>query len=238
MLRYFGYKIIRVGNKQLHIRENLFTMGKALERCRNRGLKINTVVDVGASNGIWSRECLKYFPKPNYLLVEAQEAHKPGLETLKKDYPNIDFVIAAAGETNGKIFFDNSGLFGGVASKLKFEGNCIEVPMISLDAEVKKRALKRPFLVKLDTHGFEVPILQGALELLKNAELVIIETYNYRLTNDSLKYYEMCSYMEELGFSSVEMVDFMLRKHDNTFWQMDTFYVPSNNKNFCYKWYE
>ena len=190
-----------------------FTMEAALKRCVARGVEVNTIIDVGASDGRWSKNCMRSFPDANYLLVEAQEEHEVGLKKLKNECSNVEYVIAAAGKKNGTIYFDNDDLFGGLASESKLDNNCIEVPMISIDSEIKKQQLRPPYLLKLDTHGFEIPILEGAKETLKLAELVIIETYNYKLTNDSLKYYEMCSYMEKLGFSSIEMVDFMQRKY-------------------------
>jgi FkbM family methyltransferase len=239
ILRKFGYKITKRINKPLveNISET-FTMKKALERCSKRGLNISTVIDVGASNSSWSRDCMKNYPKANYFLVEAQNEHEEGLLKFKNDFIKGDYLIAVAGNKEGKIFFDKSDLFGGIASNKKIDENYSEIPMISLDNEIKKRNLKPPYLLKLDTHGFEVPILEGAKDIIKNAELIIIETYNYKLTNDSLKYFELCVYMEKLGFSTIEMVDFMLREHDNSFWQMDTFFVPSDNKCFNYNEYK
>lgn len=233
-----GYKIIRTQQKPQEKDNNNFTMQKALERCLDRGMKISTVIDVGSSDGRWSRNCLKTFPDANYLLVEAQVGHEEGLRQFVKEYSKTDYILAAAGRSEGTIYFDNGDLFGGLASETPLKDNCIEVPVISLDREIEKRNLKPPYLLKLDTHGFEVPILEGAKEIIKNAELVIIESYNYKLTNDSLKYYEMCSYMEKLGFSSIEMVDLMQRKYDNSFWQMDIFFVPSKNSNFKYNSYK
>jgi FkbM family methyltransferase len=234
----FGYKIILKQKKPLERDNNIFTMQKALERCANRGLQITTVVDVGSSDGRWSRNCLKTFPDANYLLVEAQVGHEEGLRKFVKETEKAEYILAAAGRSEGTIYFDNGDLFGGLASETPLKENCIEVPVVSLDKEVEKRNFKSPYLLKLDTHGFEVPILEGAKEIVKNAELIIIETYNYKLTNDSLKYFEMCSYMEKLGFSSIEMVDFMQRKYDNSFWQMDIFFVPSKNLNFEYNSYK
>ena len=42
-------------------------------------------------------------------------------------------------------------------------------------------SLPGPHLIKLDTHGYEVPILCGATETLRNTNLLVIETYNFRL---------------------------------------------------------
>jgi FkbM family methyltransferase len=218
--------------------EQSFTMVGALKRCIDRGVKVNTVIDVGASDGRWSEICMNFFPDARYLLIEAQEEHISGLELFRKGHSNVEYIIAAAGNRTGKIYFDNSGLFGGLASETPSGNHCIEIPVTTIDIEIDKRGLKPPFLIKLDTHGYEIPILEGALKTVKNSNLIVIETYNYKLTSDSLRYFEMSRYMENLGFSSIEIVDLMLRKKDNSFWQMDTFFIPSNSKEFTYVAYE
>jgi len=228
-----GYTIQKKKPKQVASRnKNLWTTQSALLRCFDRGLHVNTIIDVGASDGRWSRRCMEVLPNANYFLVEAQEGHLKGLQNFKKEMDHVDYILAAAGRTEGTIYFNNTDLFGGVASETPLENNCIEVPVVMLDTEIKKRNLKPPYLLKLDTHGFEVPILEGAKEIIKNAALIIIETYNFKIANYSLRYWEMCAYMYQLGFSSIENVDFMLREKDNSFWQMDTFFIPSKSKEF------
>ena len=64
--------------------ETDMTMMGALDRCRARGISINTVIDVGASDGSWTRECLNYFPEAHYLLIEAQEPHKKALDEFSR----------------------------------------------------------------------------------------------------------------------------------------------------------
>lgn len=217
---------------------NEFTMNYAIKRCQAQGIAIETVIDVGASNGMWSESCIKIYPNAFYHLIEAQEPHKLDLENFKKQHKNTDFVIAAAGNKVGEIYFDNSGLFGGLAVESPFEGKCITVPVTTIDAEVAKLQLKAPFLIKLDTHGYEIPILEGASETLKNANLVIIETYNFQIAKDSLRFWEMCAYMEKLGFLPIDMVDFMHRIKDNAFWQMDTFFIRKDRSEFQHNQYE
>lgn len=214
------------------------TMSAALERCRRRGTKVGTVVDVGASDGSWTRECLKYFPDANYLLIEAQQPHQPALESFVAGKPKVKYIIAAAGRKDGKIFFDNTALFGGLASETPLEGQYIEVPVVSIDEELKRRGLPGPYLIKLDTHGFEVPILEGATASLKSSSLVIIETYNFILAKDSLRFFEMGQFMKERGFLTIEMVDFILRSRDKSIWQMDTFYIPANSTEFNYNTFD
>jgi FkbM family methyltransferase len=231
-LRRFGYKVQKIDDY------NNLTMFSALNRCIKRGLEINTVVDIGASDGRWSRECMKHLPDAQYLLIEAQVPHGVELEKLRNENTNVNYILAAAGSHSGKIFFDNSSLLYGMASNKPFEINCIEVPVVRLDDELSKRGLPGPYLIKLDTHGFEIPIIEGALETLVQSELVIMEAYNSKLTEDSLKFYQMCDYMDKKGFLPIEIVDLLLRKYDSSLWQMDIFFMPERRSEFNYKSYE
>jgi len=235
LVSFLGYKIQKLETPTVqNILSANYTMEAALKRCVSRGLNINTIIDVGASDGRWSRKLLSLFPNANFLLVEAQEGHKEGLETFKKDIVKGDYILAAAGETDGKIYFNNKELFGGVASLTKTGEHYIEVPVISIDNEVERKSISGPFLLKLDTHGFEVPILKGAREVIKKASLIIIEVYNYNIAKDSLCFWQMCEYMDKLGFRPIEMVDPMIRLYDKSFWQMDLFFIPKSDKAFKY----
>ncbi len=226
----FGYEIRRIDRSH--------SMVGALMRCVNRGVEVNSIIDVGASDGRWSETCMYFFPNARYLLFEAQLAHQNGLEQFCKKNSNASYILAAAGNRTGKIFFDHSDLFGGFASEVPLNNHYREVLVTTIDAEVNKRGLKPPFLIKLDTHGFEIPILDGAVQTIPMAGLIIIETYNYQLTPESKKYFEMSQYMEGLGFSPIEVVDLLLRKKDHSLWQMDTFFIPSKSKEFDYHLYE
>lgn len=214
------------------VARDTISLRAALKRCKARGLQIETIIDVGASDGRWSQIAKTFYPQAFCLLIEAQDGHKVALERLKKRDKRIDYVIAAAGDRKGFISFDANDLYGGLASETPVGECCLSVPMVTIDEEVSRRALSPPFLIKLDTHGFELPILTGAQNTLKSTSLVIIETYNFKLTNQSLKFYDMCSYMENLGFSCIDLVDPMHRPGDQAFWQMDLLFVPSTNTVF------
>jgi FkbM family methyltransferase len=219
-------------------RGSYFTQDAALKRCKQRGLEVATVIDVGASNGQWANLCMEHYPNAKYLLVEAQVEHEEGLMKFKNKHSNVEYIICAAGNHDGEIYFNNEKLLGGIASEKPFEKNSIRVPMFKIDTLIQKFNLQPPFLIKLDTHGFEVPIIEGSSEALKKTNLFIVEVYNYRLSEKALKYYEMCTYMEKRSFSTVEIVDFLSRKHDNSLWQMDMFFIQSNSKEFSYNNYE
>jgi FkbM family methyltransferase len=209
-------------------RKNPATLNAALGRCRTRTPRIGTLIDVGASNGSWSLQARRFFPEMNCFMIEAQQEHEPSLEKLRKKDQRFDYVIAAAGDSDGDILFQEGDLFGGVATRGAPGAGYRQVPMVAVDSVVKSRCLSPPFMLKLDTHGFEVPILEGAQETLSQTELLIIETYNFQLTPECLRFHEICAYLEARGFRCVDMCDPLFRR-DGVLWQMDLFFAPAGS---------
>jgi len=214
------------------------SLDATLGRCCRRGTAVNTVIDVGASNGCWSMRARRHFPCAAFLMVEARQEHEAGLRQARQRFAGFDYVIAAAGNRVGSIYFDATQLFGGLASDTPFEQNCIEVPVTTIDTLVREKGLKPPFLIKLDTHGFEVPILEGARVTLALSSLVILETYNFRIADKSLLFHEMCAYMEQHGFRCVDICEPMHRPGDGAFWQIDLVFAPAGDRVFASNSYE
>jgi FkbM family methyltransferase len=235
-----GYQVSKLSSiPEIYIeKSNAFTMLDAIKRCQQRGTQVSSVIDISASNGQWSELCMQAYPNAFYHLIEAQEPHKPALEKFKTNHKNVEFTITAAGRHVGEIYFDNTGLFSGLASETPLAQNCIKVPVTTIDEEIRKHKLQAPFLIKLDTHGFEVPILEGAAETLKFTNIVIIEAYNFQLRDTALYFFEMCEYMRNIGFLPIDIVDLMDRKKDNALWQMDIFFIPKYSSEFQYNGYE
>jgi FkbM family methyltransferase len=213
------------------------TMEGALRGLSSRGHGFKTVVDIGASDGSWSALLMRHFPACRYLLVEAQPVHEPALRAYCARHPNAQYVLAAAGEREGHIHFDASDAFGGVASYEPSGASDIRVPVVSVDAELKARGLQGPYLLKLDTHGFEIPILKGAAQTLASTEVIVMECYNYRIAPECLTFDEMCRYLGERGFRCVDLVDPLYRPYDDSFWQMDLVFVREDRPEFAHRGY-
>ncbi len=209
-----------------------FSMHAALRRCRRRGVPLRTVIDVGASNGSWSAKAMEEFPSAHYLLIEAQSVHESALRNFSCKHGNVEYIMAAAGQRVGELYFDDGDPFGGVASETRAKPNYVQLPATTIDHVVEQRRLSGPFALKLDTHGFEVPIFEGALRTLRETQLIVVETYNFSLTPDSLRFHEMCAYLEQRGFRCVDLADPLHRPKDRALWQMDLFFVPASRSEF------
>jgi FkbM family methyltransferase len=210
---------------------------RALWRVANRDLEIGTVIDIGASDGRWSDVCAKHYPDAHYLLIEALDSHEEALKAYVSTHPKAQYVVAAAGDACGEIYFDDSDLFAGFASKIRSEGARKVVRETTIDHEIGASSLPGPYMIKLDTHGYEVPILCGATETLRNTNLLVIETYNFRLIESSLLFHEIIAYMRERGFGVIDMSEPHWRVLDFAFWQIDLFFVRLDRPEFLVNTY-
>ena len=227
-----------VGSIRRRLKPDPLGLRSALSRCQRRGTQVRTFFDIGASNGSWTVTAQRYFPGARWVLIEAQPEHELSLYALKRANADVDYVLAAAGDIEGELYFDGGDLFGGVASHEPVGRRCIVVPSVTVDGLVERMDLEPPFGLKLDTHGFEVPILEGAARTLRRASLVVIEAYNFEMRPGSLRFQDLCDFMERRGFRCVDLCDPMHRPRDGTFWQIDLFFVPSSDAVFASNTFE
>jgi FkbM family methyltransferase len=231
-LRSLGIHVARVGSPG-----DRCTMEGAFRALAARKHAFRTVIDIGASDGRWSDELMRFFPQCQYLLVEAQAFHEPALREYCARHPNTQYVLAAAGKTAGKVFFEvGEDPFGGQASAAP-AADRVEVPVVTIDAEVAARRLPGPYLLKFDTHGFELPILEGAAETLRNTDVIVMECYNFRISPECLTFPEMCAWLGERGFRCIDLADPLHRPHDDAFWQMDLVFARDTRPEFAYQRY-
>lgn len=188
---------------------------------------VATVIDVGASTGIWSQEAARFWPDADYLLIEAQDGHFDQLDAYAAASPRRHAVHAAASDHVGVIHFLTENLWGGSANGAAFEHDSVAVPCTTVDQAVAERGLAGPYLLKLDTHGHEREILAGADQVLADAALLVIEAYNFA-NFGRMRFWELCAELEQRGFLPAGIYDPMTRPSDGLLWQMDMCFLPAS----------
>lgn len=227
-----------VNIKLVKCNTDIFDMDSGLTRLKEHSTPIRTVLDIGASNGSWTINAMKIFPDASFIAIEPLHEREKPLRQLAQKYPNLIVATCVAGER------DNCQVMLNVSEDLDGStitgdgGKSRQVPMKTIDTIIAENNLKGPFLLKFDTHGYEVPILKGAMKTLENTSVIIMEVYNFNISETSLRFHEMCAYMENLGFRCFDVVDLMLREHDKAFWQMDLFFCRKDEKIFEYNSYK
>jgi FkbM family methyltransferase len=197
---------------------------------------VPTIVDVGAAEGKWSLKANRIFRQSSFVLFEPLLERRNLLENLTTIHSTFHYVGAAAGNEKSTIQFNvTDDLDGsGISSSTNATNNVRSIPVTRIDMVVEEKKLTGPFIIKLDTHGFEVPILQGCERILNDVELFIIECYGFRIADKSLLFWEMCAYMESLGFRVFDVVSLMNRPKDGAFWQCDIFFIKKDKEIFKY----
>jgi FkbM family methyltransferase len=197
------------------------TRDHALRRLQGHQIPIATLIDVGASNGSWSKAFARYFPGRNHLLVDANEVHLPALTSVCQEHLNWHYALAAVGGKTEEVYFDASQPLGGHLSKHHHDQNYRPCISTTIDDLLEKQPLPGPFMIKLDTHGVEIPILDGSTNVLNQTNVLVIEAYNFDLGESAVPFWELCRHLFDLGFRPLDVFDLLYRRVDNAFWQFD-----------------
>lgn len=233
ILGIFGLRLTRrtSPSRRQNEKNNMF---QGLRRFHALGIPIHTVIDVGAAAGLWSLRTLEFWPECSFVLFEPLDERRSELERLVQEHTKFFYVPCAAGADAGSVEFriapDLDG--SGVAASSLSSSQIRSVPVRRLDAEIQRLGVSGPFIIKLDTHGFEMPILEGCSKIMADVELFIIECYGFRIADGSLLLWEMCREMDKLGYALFDLVDVMHRPKDGAFWQCDAFFIRKSNALF------
>lgn len=228
-----------LGPLGLHLlrRERAFDMDRLLARAAARNPAPATIIDIGASDGIWSLRACRHFPHAKFLLFEPLAERQEALARHKASH-GFEIVPAAAGAAPGHITFRIDSALDGSGVAAPGEAHTRTVPVETIDAVVAARGLIGPYGLKLDTHGHEVPVLEGATWTLQQTQLLIIEAYNFPLTPGCLRFHELCAWLEARGFRCCDLADPMRRPSDGALWQMDLAFAPATSPLFSSNTYE
>lgn len=220
-LEPYGLEILKKSQTRDQLGEMLIKLGNVIQTPAS-------FVDLGAARGEWTCKFLQYFPEVKTLMVEPLDEHQERLEAICGAFPRVQWEKAAIGATDGTVDLslapdlDGSGIYGGDDLPKR------RVVMRSLDSLVSEKGLEGPFLIKCDTHGFELPILHGAENVIRESLALIIECYNFQISPTAIPFWEMCKEMENRGFRPFDLSGMMWRPGDGAFWQMDILFLRSD----------
>lgn len=157
------------------------TWDQRMELAKKLGFAPKVILDGGAFRGRWSKTVSGIFPGAQIVVVEPNPTvQKIIASNLSGIRPSPKVVNVALGESQGSATLNfwqgqdtdaGASLLGHVSGQA---GHAVQVAVDTLD-NIAGRLQLQPDLLKLDLQGAELPALQGAKQVLKHAEVVIVE---------------------------------------------------------------
>lgn len=162
---------------------------KQMMRC----ISLNDVVwDVGANIGYFTEKFSKKVGGDG--LVFAFEPSANTYATLLNNcsrFANVSCRNIGLSNKSGRYSFRDSGLDNDPTNGLVDDGTpgSVVVSVLTGDDLVKKESIPVPDVIKIDVEGFELDVIQGMREVLKNPTLkkIFVEVHFFEMSKRGLK---------------------------------------------------
>jgi len=178
------------------------------------------MIDVGAAFGSVALYFSERYHDLKIYCVEANPEILPRLKETIGHRKNIELKNIALGSISGESYLHvtanqlssslnelNTTEIGDLPQDHQSwlaEVKQVKVPVSTLDAEFKTES--HVLLLKLDTQGTELDILNGGVELLKRTRFVLTELNNHQLYKGACQYYEVDEFLRTHSFRLVDLV--------------------------------
>ncbi len=212
-LRKFGAQLQQHYPPGHHMRP-IGRLSSFLEDVKARGFECRNVLDVGASDGSWSRELLRVYPGAAGILVEPRAECRPALRRFCAEHPAWSHVQAALGDREE----ERPLAMWGTASTLLPDN--VARADDAMTVEVKRcdslfsSGASYPQLLKLDVEGFELEVLAGAERLLGHVELLIVEASLFPFGAERPLFHDIVEFLKRQDYLLYDVAGFIRRPHD------------------------
>lgn len=160
-----------------------------LAALKERGFAFDTIYDIGANIGRWSIEAQKVFPEARFELFEPLAGRFRDLDerSMVRKITRATLHSVALSDINGQGEIKILGGTGVGSSILilnsdrKKDITIIQCQHRRLDDFVVEQNLPQPDFLKLDTQAAELKVLKGAVNVLKQTQFVLLETWARRV---------------------------------------------------------
>ena len=177
-------------------------------RTFQRGGTFKTVVDIGANIGQTALEFHEALPEAAIHSFEPVTASYRAGQQNTAMYPAITWHHLALGNTNGRIVFYSSGvsqtnkITNTAAPSSQQEGERNEVEVIRFDDFCAADRLEQIDLLKTDTEGHDLAVLEGAAEALARRRIsyILCEVGFARADKNHSYFPAVAEYLEQFGY--------------------------------------
>jgi FkbM family methyltransferase len=211
----------------------------ALRRLKAMGVTPGQIVDVGASDGKWTRECMTIFPDARYFLVDPLPENAAPLKALQAAQPRVKFWSGGLGAQPGtlsmKVHGDQSSFLNSEYASGPGQERAVEVR--TLDSFLGSDLLDPPAMIKADVQGYELEVLKGAGKCLNTTQLLLLEVSFRRIYAGCPLAHEVISHVASAGFRAYDICSYVQRPRDGELVQADMIFVKDGSPVFSHEGY-
>lgn len=184
------------------------------------------IIDIGVNKG--TPQLYQAFNDRKFILFEPLKQNKLYIDKWRA---KIDFDVhyIALGNKTGEIEISLDGAKSTVVkSSQNFNSNNVELVKIDkLDNVMEKSDYKaKNYAIKIDVEGYELEVLNGAKETLKNTDLVIVESSISNLNHPLEDYLNTIHLMQDFGFRLFDILYLAYYKKVKGLMWADFVFVP------------
>lgn len=207
-----------------NIRESVwFENQKILFRDSHRWMleyQFKSIIDIGANVGQFGKKIRQYYPEAHLYSFEPIPFVCEELKLNFKGDTNFTAINAGVGDRDGNAKF-HMNLFSDSSSMLEIaelhtknfpytkDEIEIDVEIKRLDSCFKATEIQKPYLVKIDVQGFEEQVIDGGLQVIGDAEMVITEASYKELYKGQSLFDALYEKLKALGFEYIGNLDQM-----------------------------
>ena len=191
-------------------------------------IQIESVLDIGARKGSWTKKFKEHFPNVKSLMIEANANHIDDL--IRAGH----YITALVGKNNEEVDYYEC------EDKDNDHGNGIYKENTNVPFKVTRRKCttldsllpgQRFDLIKMDVQGAELDIIQGSPGFIHNAKYLWLELqpHNYNIGAPSAG--QMIGYLHQIGFEFVTLDEVNLG--NGVILGMDVIFVNTRNKDLA-----
>jgi FkbM family methyltransferase len=186
------------------------------------------ILDIGANIGQFHRECKATFNDSFIFSIEASSECEESLKQITENY----YIGLLAKDNTDYTFYkrknDPTSTGNSIYKELTHffsddQLDIIKATGIKLDDLFDNES--EFDLIKIDTQGSELDIIEGGLNLCNKAKGILLEVSLTQYNENAPLYDEVISYMESIGFEKTEILD-EARNHGSH--QQDILFINKN----------
>jgi len=203
-----------------------------------RNMRFRTVLDVGANTGQFVGEARKIAPDAFIYSFEPLRDCYEALCAQQRGDARFKAFHVALGDEAGEVtmhrndYSQSSSLLPmAELHKTAFPETTHSSPetvkVRRLDDMAAELRIERPMLLKIDVQGFEAKVIAGAGELLRQADVIIVETGVEALYEGQALFDDVYRMLYERGFRYRGNHNQLHSPHDGRVLQADAFFTPA-----------